>query len=66
MTNRFANQIFRNRYDVLDIVDSIYQEEDSETLDKLDGITDDLKTWVQQKSEPPDYLMSIIDKIKKN
>lgn len=66
MANRFANQIFRNRYDVLDIVDSIYQEEDSETLDKLDGITDDLKTWVQQKSEPPDYLMSIIDKIKKN
>jgi hypothetical protein len=66
MANKFANQIFRNRYDVLDIVDSIYQEEDSETLDKLDGITDDLKTWVQQKSEPPDYLMSIIDKIKKN
>ena len=46
MANRFANQIFRNRYDVLDIVDSIYQEEDSDTLDKLDGITDDLKTWV--------------------
>ncbi len=51
--------------DVLDVVDTIYLEEDYLTMGQLDSVHDDLKQWAQKKDEPPDYLISIIDKIEK-
>ncbi len=63
---RWGDNIYKKKYDVLEIVDTIYQEEDDETINQLDGITDEFKTWAQSRLEPPDYLISVIDKIKKH
>ena len=46
---RWGDNIYKKKYDVLEIVDTIYQEEDDETINQLDGISDEFKTWAQSR-----------------
>ena len=49
----------------MEVIDDIYLEEQSEVWAHLDDIEDDIKAWCDRKEEPPDYVLSILDKINK-
>ena len=47
----------------MEVIDEIYLGEHSEVWAHLDDIEDDIEGWCQRKEEPPNFMLSIIDKI---
>ena len=48
---------------VMDVIDDIYLEEESEVWKHLDDIEEDIKGWCDRKEEPPNFMLSILDRI---
>ena len=47
----------------MDVIDEIYLEEESEVWNHLDDIEDDIQGWCDRKEEPPNFMLSILDRI---
>ncbi|TNV80098.1 hypothetical protein FGO68_gene13020 [Halteria grandinella] len=60
--NAIAHQ---NPQQLLQIIDNIYQENNHEVEDHLVLVEDDLRNWCQNENEPPNYLLSILDRVKR-
>ena len=60
------NNVTKSNNDILEIIDDIYLDEQHKTVDQLDVITDEFKQCLEKKQEPPNYLLSILDRIEKH
>ena len=47
----------------MEVIDGIYLGEQSEVWAHLDDIQGDIEGWCERKEEPPNFMLSVIDKI---
>jgi hypothetical protein len=52
--------------EVLEVVDEIYGQDQKEVWGHLDDINDELRGWCERKEEPPEIMLSIIERINRH